>query len=125
MFGNFDHHLFDEFTPMRTYYSRPHRHNSHIEKLQHSEQDGSNEDIFNVHFDVGDFTAGELSVKTVDHVVVIEGKHEEKENEKRFVSRQFTRRYPIPEGYDAGCVKSSLSADGKRLTVNGPKQNKE
>lgn len=75
-----------------------------------------NKDGFNVTMDVKDFSPNEISVKTVDNSILIEGKHESKEDEHGFISRQFTRRYNIPEGFNIGDVVSQLSSDGV-LTV--------
>ncbi|CAL1300255.1 unnamed protein product [Larinioides sclopetarius] len=44
--------------------------------------------------------------------MVIHGKHEEKADEHGFVSREFTRRYLLPEGVKPDNVKSKLSSNG-------------
>lgn len=61
-------------------------------------------------------------MKIVDDCVVIDGKHDEKEDEHGFVSRQFSRRYILPKGYDASRIASKLSSDGI-LTISAPKSN--
>ena len=71
--------------------------------------------------DVQQFSPNEITVKTVDNnTIVVEGKHEEKKDEHGFVSRQFVRRYVLPEGHDLGNVQSTLSSDGL-LTITAPK----
>lgn len=40
------------------------------------------------------------------------GKHEEKQDEHGFVSRQFTRKYNLPPNYKQDSVTSTLSSDG-------------
>lgn len=140
MFVNIDRHrMFDdedfgfglspktffEVTPRRRFCD-PHWQHSHHQQQSHPQKEQHSplkeEDTFQVHFDVGEYVPEELSVKTVDNVVVVEGKHEEKDDGGHCsVSRQFQRKYPIPAGFDAESVKSSLSADGKRLTVKGNK----
>ena len=70
--------------------------------------------------DVHQFAPNELSVKTVDDSVVVEGRHEEKEDKHGYISRHFKRRYVIPPGYDLEHVYSTLSSDGV-LTVRAPK----
>lgn len=70
--------------------------------------------------DVHQFAPNELTVKTVDDSVVVEGKHEEKEDKHGYISRHFKRRYVIPQGYDLETVYSTLSSDGV-LTVRAPK----
>lgn len=51
---------------------------------------------FQVNLDVQQFGPHEISVKTVDDFIVVEGKHEERQDEHGFVSRQFVRRYQLP-----------------------------
>ncbi|KAJ8705366.1 hypothetical protein PYW07_011193 [Mythimna separata] len=80
----------------------------------------SDKDKFQVNLDVQHFDPEEISVKTSDGYVVIEGKHEERKDEHGFVSRQFKRRYALPEGCNPETVESRLSSDGV-LTVVAPK----
>ncbi|XP_034938258.1 protein lethal(2)essential for life-like [Chelonus insularis] len=76
---------------------------------------------FQVSLDVQQFAPEEINVKVVDRSVVIEGKHEEKQDEHGFISRQFTRRYLIPEQCDIDQVSSKLSSDGV-LTIIVPRK---
>lgn len=76
-------------------------------------------DGFQVCVDVQQFAPNEISVKTVDNSVVIEAKHEEKQDDQGFVSRHMVRRYVLPQEYDVQQVVSSLSSDGV-LTVKAP-----
>nr|QPZ75081.1 small heat shock protein 20.3 [Hyphantria cunea] len=76
-------------------------------------------DKFQVNLDVQHFAPEEISVKTVDGYLVIEAKHEEKQDEHGFISRSFTRRYALPEGVDADTVVSKLSSDGV-LSITAP-----
>lgn len=80
----------------------------------------SGRDAYQVCLDVHQFAPNELTVKTVDESVVVEGKHEEKQDKHGFISRHFKRRYVIPPGYDLEHVYSTLSSDGV-LTVRAPK----
>uniref|UniRef100_A0A8D8PG37 Protein lethal(2)essential for life n=2 Tax=Culex pipiens TaxID=7175 RepID=A0A8D8PG37_CULPI len=101
------------------YYHRPWRTAASME-------DGGSEvnvdgERFQINLDVQQFNPDEISVRTVDDTVVIEGKHEEKEDEHGFVSRHFVRRYLLPGGYEPAGVSSSLSSEGI-LTVNAPKK---
>lgn len=77
-------------------------------------------DAYQVCLDVHQFAPNELTVKTVDDSVVVEGRHEEKEDKHGYISRHFKRRYVIPQGYDLEHVHSTLSSDGV-LTVRAPK----
>lgn len=79
-----------------------------------------NKDGFQVTLDVQHFAPNEITVKTVDNTVIIEAKHEERQDEHGYVSRQFARRYRLPEGYNAKDVVSSISSDGI-LLVKAPK----
>lgn len=78
-------------------------------------------DKFQINLDVQQFAPEEITVKVVDkRNVIIEGKHEEKEDEHGFISRQFSRRYILPETYDVEQLQSNLSSDGV-LTITAPK----
>lgn len=81
----------------------------------------SDKDKFTINLDVQHFRPEDITVKTVDGYVVVEGKHEEKEDEHGFVSRQFVRRYSLPEGVEPEKVLSQLSSDGV-LTITAPRQ---
>lgn len=76
-------------------------------------------DKFQVNLDVQHFAPEEISVKTVDGYLVVEAKHEEKQDEHGFISRSFTRRYALPEGIEADMVVSKLSSDGV-LSITAP-----
>ncbi len=76
-------------------------------------------DKFEVKLDVIHFRPEEITVKTVDKDLIVEGKHGERRDENGFVSRQFTRRYEMPEDIDLERMTSSLSADGK-LSIEAP-----
>ena len=74
-------------------------------------------DGFQVCLDVTEFEPNELQVKVLDNHIVIEGRHEEREDEHGYIMRHFKRRYRLPQGYDADKVVSTLSSDGE-LTVS-------
>lgn len=71
-----------------------------------------NKDFFEVCIDVQHFKPEEISVKVEKSSIIVNAKHEEKQDEHGFVSRQFTRRYNLPSGYKGEDVVSSLSSDG-------------
>ncbi|XP_076645690.1 protein lethal(2)essential for life [Halictus rubicundus] len=83
----------------------------------------ADKDKFQVVLDVQQFKPDEISVKVVDKFVVVEGKHEEKQDEHGWISRQFTRRYLIPEQCNIDEVTSSLSSDGV-LSITAPRKDK-
>ncbi|KAK6636847.1 hypothetical protein RUM43_010511 [Polyplax serrata] len=76
---------------------------------------------FKVNIDVQDYKPENLSVKIVDNTITIEGKHEEKQDEHGYISRQFSRRYVLPEGVDTNNVVSRLSTEGV-LSISAPKK---
>jgi len=77
-------------------------------------------DGFQVCMDVSHFKPSELVVKVQDNSVLVEGTHEEREDDHGFITRHFIRRYALPEGYEADKVASTLSSDGV-LTITVPK----
>jgi len=83
----------------------------------------ADKDKFQVVLDVQQFKPDEINVKVVDKSVVIEAKHEEKQDEHGWISRQFVRRYMIPEQCDIDQVTSSLSSDGM-LSITAPRKDK-
>lgn len=62
--------------------------------------------------DVQQFAPEEITVKMVDDFIVIEAKHEERQDEHGFISRQFQRRYKLPSAVRLDTLKSNLSSDG-------------
>ncbi|KAL2729531.1 hypothetical protein V1478_005821 [Vespula squamosa] len=74
---------------------------------------------FKVMLDVRQFKPEEISVKIVNRYIVVEGKHEEKRDEHGFISRQFVRKYLLPNQADADKVSSNISTDGI-LTIMAP-----
>lgn len=72
--------------------------------------------------DVQQFSPDEITVKTVDNYVIVEAKHEERQDEHGYISRHFIRRYVLPPSHDLVNVTSTLSSDGV-LTVTAPKKN--
>ncbi|CAG9796300.1 unnamed protein product [Diatraea saccharalis] len=76
-------------------------------------------DKFQINLDVQHFAPEEISVKTVDGYLVVEAKHEERQDEHGYISRSFTRRYALPDGIETDNVTSKLSSDGV-LTISAP-----
>nr|CAA29788.1 unnamed protein product [Drosophila melanogaster] len=58
---------------------------------------------FEVHLDVGLFQPGELTVKLVNECIVVEGKHEEREDDHGHVSRHFVPAVSAAQGVRFGC----------------------
>uniref|UniRef100_A0A1I8PRI2 SHSP domain-containing protein n=1 Tax=Stomoxys calcitrans TaxID=35570 RepID=A0A1I8PRI2_STOCA len=78
-----------------------------------------NKNGFQVSMNVKQFAPSELSVKTIDNCIVVEGRHDDKEDGHGVISRHFVRKYMLPKGYDPKDVLSTLSSDGI-LTVKAP-----
>jgi crystallin alpha B len=76
---------------------------------------------FVVKLDCSHFNPEEITVKTVDNNIIINGKHEEKMDKHGWVQREFTRRYELPEGCEAEKVTSALNSSGV-LTIEAPKK---
>lgn len=77
-------------------------------------------DDFQVALNVKSFSPEEISVKVKGREVIVEGKHEERKDDHGFVSRQFTRRYVLPEPYDPDTIATYLDAEGK-MTIKALK----
>ncbi|KAF7284965.1 hypothetical protein GWI33_012746 [Rhynchophorus ferrugineus] len=77
---------------------------------------------FQVKLDVEAFKPEEIKIKAISdqNTIEIEAKHEEKQDEHGFISRQFVRRFVLPKGHDLKAVISSLSEDGV-LTITAPR----
>lgn len=98
------------------------------ELLRNSNEGGTStvkadKDKFQVILDVQQFKPDEINVKVVDKCVIVEAKHEEKQDEHGWISRQFVRKYMIPEQCNIDEVSSSLSSDGV-LTITAPRKDK-
>lgn len=78
-------------------------------------------DKYQVILDVQQFAPNEITVKISNNSIVVEGKHDEKQDEHGFISRHFVRRYVLPQDHDLDKVVSTLSSDGI-LTVTAPKK---
>ncbi len=75
---------------------------------------------FELSLDTHGFRPDEIKVNVAGRVLGVEAKHEEK-SDSNFVSRQFSRRYTLPEGCEAARVNSNLSSDGI-LVITAPKR---
>lgn len=80
-------------------------------------------DKFAVNVDVHGFAPEDLKVTVTDDHLTMTGSHEEKSSDgSRYVSRQFTRKYTLPQDVDADRVQSVLSEGGKTLKVEAPRR---
>ena len=70
-------------------------------------------DTFEICVDVRGFDPKDVQVTLKDGVLTIEGKHEEKsEKGENVVTRQFTRRFTLPQGVDMENAKSLIDKNG-------------
>uniref|UniRef100_A0A0M3HS17 SHSP domain-containing protein n=1 Tax=Ascaris lumbricoides TaxID=6252 RepID=A0A0M3HS17_ASCLU len=79
-----------------------------------------NDESFSITIDVSHFAPDELKVNIDDGVLVIEGKHEIKNDRYGQIERRFVRRLQLPKNTKPETVTSELSKDGM-LTVQTPK----
>lgn len=118
----------DEFLPLTfgSHYMRPRRHFPRSVSKTGPESTGTSQvtndsNEFKVQLDVSHFAPEELTVKAMNnHTVIIEGKHEEKQDEHGYISRQFSRKYLLPKECDAERLASSLTPEGV-LVISAPK----
>merc|ERR1719481_17863 len=76
-----------------------------------------------VSLDTSQYRPDELKVSVAGGAITVEGKHEEKaEDGTRMVSRQFVRKYTLPQHAKPENVQSNLSSDGV-LVITAAKSN--
>ncbi|XP_006625141.1 protein lethal(2)essential for life-like [Apis dorsata] len=85
----------------------------------------ADKDTFKVILDVQQFKPEEINVKLINRLVVVEAKHEEKKDEHGLISRQFIRKYLLPEQVDEEKLASSISSDGILIITAPLKQIEE
>ncbi|CAK9300673.1 unnamed protein product [Gordionus sp. m RMFG-2023] len=76
---------------------------------------------FEVKLDCHHFKPEEMNVKVNDNTLTIHAKHEEKQDDHGYISREFTRKYTLPPGCDLTKLKSQLTQDGM-LSIDCPRQ---
>jgi crystallin, alpha B len=79
----------------------------------------NDEDKFQVNLEVKHFNPEEIKVTTADGYILVEGKHEERENEFGYVSREFNRRYILPEDCSVESVECKFSSG--MLIITAPR----
>ncbi|KAM9332686.1 alpha-crystallin B chain-like [Pholidichthys leucotaenia] len=77
-------------------------------------------DHYVIYLNVKHFCPDELCVKVSDDFITIHGKHEGRQDDHGFVSREFLRKYKLPSGVSGAEVTSTLSVDGV-LTIMAPR----
>lgn len=101
-----------------------------VERQQSTEIDPKtykfNNNGFTAFIDVHSFEPKEISVKTIDHVIVVECKHDSNEDAQGLCETRFVRKFNLPNEYDMSAVRSTLSKDGVlQLEVPNPDLHEE
>ena len=113
--------LWSDLPALRAGFSSPSaflkQHFPDFSKLEHGSK--IDKDGFQVCVDVQHFLPKEIEVRTENNTVIVHAKHEEKADEHGYISREFTRRYTLPQGFKIEDVTSTLSSDGI-LTIKAP-----
>ncbi|CEF70345.1 Protein lethal(2)essential for life [Strongyloides ratti] len=76
---------------------------------------------FSIKMDVSHFAPNELKVDIVDRCLVVEGKHDERNDNCGSIKRMFVRKYLLPSGVKEDDVTSELTRDGF-LTIKAKNQ---
>ncbi|XP_076070775.1 alpha-crystallin A chain-like [Mytilus galloprovincialis] len=71
-----------------------------------------------IKLDVSMYKPEELNVTIAEDRLIIKGKHEQKEDNHGFITREFTREFVIPENIDVDGITSTLSEEGM-LMIQG------
>lgn len=112
---DFDDYLDDPYRYRRSlspYWRRPFRDDYGYGLYLRDFAPTTSKDGYQACIDVHHFRPFEISVKTCDNTITIEGKHTERRDDHGYISRQFTRRYTLPFGYDSNTVTYEISSDG-------------
>jgi len=75
---------------------------------------------FQINLNIAGYKPEELSVKTMDNFVTIEGKHEEK-SENSHISRSFLRKWAIPDGVKIDELNGVFNSKDSVLQLEAPR----
>lgn len=67
-------------------------------------------DEFHVFLDVKEYRPDEITVKTINEMVIVEGKQQKRSSNE--IPRHFVRHFELPEFFDSEDVFSTISDDG-------------
>ncbi|KAG9262076.1 hypothetical protein AMEX_G25707 [Astyanax mexicanus] len=65
-----------------------------------------------ISLDVNHFAPTDITVRTHSGFLLVEGKHEERQDEHGYISRSFVRKYKLPVGIITESIQSCISGDG-------------
>ncbi|XP_011703488.1 PREDICTED: major egg antigen-like [Wasmannia auropunctata] len=107
---NYNHGILNFYKPWLNLLN----HNQHVVSTTSIDDDN-----FKITVNVQNYNPEDVTVKVVDHLVIVKAKHEEKQDESNIVTRQFVIQYLLPSRADVDQVTSSISSDGI-LTIIAP-----
>lgn len=84
-----------------------------------TQRDFVSHDEYKVCVNVQQFRPNEITVQCIDHLIVVDARHDEREDEFGLVSRQFTRKYQLPKEYNPMDLVSVLNSEGI-LVIKAP-----
>lgn len=91
-----------------------------IEESLEDPQIISDSEKYQVNLNVRRFKPDELKIKVKNRYIIVEGKHKEKDNEKKFMANHFVQRFVLPPGTKQDEVKAVLNEKGV-LSIAAPK----
>ena len=77
-----------------------------LDKLAHMDKEG-----YHLYVDVKDYEEDEISVRTIDETIIVEGKQKKRPGSNA-LPRHFVRHFKLPENFDSEDVFSAISDDG-------------
>lgn len=108
-------YFFEKYFPASyhiTFQPPVHRHpgsyNYSTEEMERKSQISTNE--FHVFVDVKEYRADEITVKTINEMVIVEGKQNKRNANE--IPRHFVRHFQLPPMFDSEDVFSTISDDG-------------
>ncbi|CAH2235988.1 protein lethal(2)essential for life-like [Pararge aegeria] len=91
-----------------------------IEESLEDPQIISDSEKYQVNLNVRKFKPDELKIKVKNRHIIVEGKHKENENEKKFMANHFVQRFVLPPGTKQEEVKAVLN-EKRVLSITAPK----
>ncbi|CAK1602552.1 unnamed protein product [Parnassius mnemosyne] len=80
----------------------------------------SEPDKFEIILSVKQFKPDELKIKVKNRYIIVEGKHKEEDEDKKFMANHFVQRFVLPPGSKPEEVTAVLNEHGK-LSIKAPK----
>ncbi|XP_045770120.1 protein lethal(2)essential for life-like [Maniola jurtina] len=91
-----------------------------IEESLEDPQIISDAEKYQVNLSVRRFKPDELKIKVKNRYIIVEGKHKEKDSDKKFMANHFVQRFVLPLGTKQEEVKAVLNEKGV-LSITAPK----